>query len=345
MNKISSISMLLLATIFVFSSCDKDKEVKIETENYKGLIVTNEGGFNKSNASVGVYKPGDKSYFDAFKKANDRPIGDVIQSMVLIGDKYYIVVNNSNKIEVINRNDFKSVSTIATGSPRYVLSVSSDKAYISNLYSNTIKVLNPNNQSLGKEISINNNSEHMVLMDKKAYVGTFSDKIMVINTESDSLVDSINTASGLGKIVNATANKIGVLCTGKVDWNNGSVLENGKILIINKDSMAIEKSINLSTGSYGGSMVYSTSTGMFYFSLGNNVVYKMGMDGVITPFVTLTVGQSVYSLSISNSTNEIFVTDAGDFNSAGKVIAYDFSAVKLYEFAAGIAPNGVLVNN
>ena len=339
-NKLSCFVAVILIT---FASCEKDENITIETENYKGVFVVNEGGFAKSNGSIGLYKPGEKKYFDAFKKANNLPLGDVVQSMSSIGTNYYIVVNNSNKIEVVSKNDFKSISTISTPSPRYVLDVSYSKAYVSNFYNNTIKVLNLNTNSISKSIEIYHNSDQMALMNKKVYVTTFDNKLMVLNSVNDALEDSITTAPGLSKIVNIGASRLAVLCTGVVDWNNGSVIENGKIQIINLGNI-IESSFNLSSGSYGGSMVYVSNTGLLYFSLGNDKIYKMDLSGVITEFVTLAAGRNVYGLTYDAANSSIYVTDAGDFNSAGKVMVYDLSGNKTFEFDAGIAPNAVLIN-
>jgi DNA-binding beta-propeller fold protein YncE len=263
--------------------------------------------------------------------------------MSSIGTNYYIVVNNSNKIEVVSKNDFKSVSTISTPSPRYVLDVSYSKAYVSNFYNNTIKVLNLNTNSISKSIEIYHNSDQMAIMNKKVYVTTFDNKLMVLNSVNDSLVDSIATAPGLSKIVNIGASRLAVLCTGVVDWNNGSVIENGKIQIINLGNI-VESSFNLSSGSYGGSMVYVSNTGLLYFSLGNDKIYKMDLSGVVTEFVTLAAGRNVYGLTYDATNSSIYVTDAGDFNSAGKVMVYDLSGNKTFEFDAGIAPNAVLIN-
>jgi hypothetical protein len=340
---INTIVSLVAAILITFTSCKKDENLTVETENYKGIFVVNEGGFAKSNGSIGLYKPGEKRYFDAFKKANGLPLGDVVQSMSLIGSNYYIVVNNSNKIEVVSQSDLKTVSTISTPSPRYVLPVSYSKAYVSNFYNNTIKVLNLNTNSISKSIEIYHNSDQMALMNKKVYVTTFDNKLMVLNLDNDALVDSIATAPGLSKIVNIGASRLAVLCTGVVDWNNGSVIENGKIQIINLGNI-VESSFNLSSGSYGGSMVYVSNTALLYFSLGNNVIYKMDLSGNVSEFKTLEAGRNVYSLTYNSSNSSIYVTDAGDFNSAGKVIAYDLSGNKTLEFNAGIAPNAVLIN-
>lgn len=342
MNKNKICSFIAVALI-AFSSCKKDQDLNVETENYKGVFVVNEGGFGKSNGSIGLYKPGSRTYLDAFKKANGLPLGDVVQSMSLIGNNFYIVVNNSNKIEVVSQSEFKSVRTISTPSPRYVLDVSYNKAYVSNFYSNSIKVLDLNTNSISKSIEISHNSDQMALMNKKVYVTTFDNKLMVLNSLNDAIVDSIATASGLSKIVNIGASRLAVLCTGVVDWNNGSVIENGKIQIINLGN-SIESSFNLSSGSYGGSMVYVSNTALLYFSLGNNVIYKMDLSGNISEFKTLEAGRNVYSLTYNSSNSSIYVTDAGDFNSAGKVMVYDLSGNKTLEFDAGIAPNAILMN-
>jgi DNA-binding beta-propeller fold protein YncE len=340
---INKISYIVAVMLISFASCEKDDNITIETENYKGVFVVNEGGFAKSNGSIGLYKPGEKRYFDAFKKANGLPLGDVVQSMSLIGTNYYIVVNNSNKIEVVSQSDLKTVSTISTPSPRYVLDVSYNKAYVSNFYSNSIKVLDLNTKSISRSIEIFHNSDQMALMNKKVYITTFDNKLMVLNSINDSLVDSISTAPGLSKIVNIGASRLAVLCTGVVDWNNGNVIENGKIQIINLGNI-IESSFNLSSGSYGGSMVYVSNTALLYFSLGNNVIYKMDLSGNVSEFKTLEAGRNVYSLTYNSSNSSIYVTDAGDFNSAGKVMVYDLSGNKTLEFDAGIAPNAILIN-
>ena len=47
-------------------------------------------------------------------------------------DKYYIVVNNSSKIEIVNKTDFVSTGVIeGLAQPRYFLGIDNQKAYVS----------------------------------------------------------------------------------------------------------------------------------------------------------------------------------------------------------------------
>jgi len=344
MNKINASFWALMAMgVVTFSACKKDENVNVSTENYKGIIVVNEGGFNKSNGSIGLYKPGTKTYLDAFKNANNRPLGDVVQSISAINDKFYIVVNNSNKIEVVNKSDFKSVATISTSSPRYILPVSTSKAYVSNLYSNNLQVLDLNSNSISSTIDLKHWSEGMALMNGKAYVNANNNMVMVVNTSNNSVEDSIATWAGLTKVVNAGANQIGVLCSGELDWTSGAVVKDAKFYIISKDSNKVPKTVNLTGAGYGGSLVYSAFNNAFYYSLGNNKVIEITMDGVVSDFILLPSTVSVYGLSIDANDN-LYVTDATDYNSAGKVYVYNSNGTKTNEFSAGIAPNGVLIN-
>ncbi len=335
--------VLITMSAFAFTSCKKDENTVVTTENYKGYLVVNEGGFNKSNGSVGLFKPGTKAYLDAFKTANNRPLGDIVQSMTLIDGKYYIAVNNSNKIEVVNQADFKSVASINVNSPRYILKVSNTKAYVSNLYNNAVQIVDVNGKFVSGSININHWSESMALMNGKAYINANNDKVMLVDVTSDALVDSIALSAGLTKVVNAGTDKLGVLCAGALDWTNGSVITDAKFYILSKDSNKVSLIVPLTGAGYGGSLVYSSSANAFYMSLGGNVIKKIAMDGSVSDFITLSSGISVYGLSI-NSNGDLYVMDAGDFNSAGKVYIYNSTGVKQSEFSAGIAPNAVLFN-
>lgn len=91
-------------------------------------------------------------YTDVFKQANNKVLGDVLQSMSIINDKLYLVVNNSGKVEVLDKRNFISISTIAgLRSPRYIEAVSSNKAYISDLYDKAITVIDLSNNSVLKK--------------------------------------------------------------------------------------------------------------------------------------------------------------------------------------------------
>ncbi len=74
-----------------------------------GVFILNEGNFFSANASLS-YVSNDLATFqnDIFKIVNSpATLGDVAQSMRFGGDKAFIVVNNSNEVEVVESLYFK----------------------------------------------------------------------------------------------------------------------------------------------------------------------------------------------------------------------------------------------
>lgn len=339
MSKFKNKSWALLALIIIaFAACKKKEDTTVETENFKGVFVINEGGFGKSNASVGLYKPGSGDYFDAFKKANNRPLGDVIQSMTVIGDKFYIIVNNSNKIEVVNKADFKSVTTITVSQPRYIIAASSTKAYISQM-GNSMSVLDLGSNTITKTITINGPTESMAIMHDTLYAGkSFGDKIYRISIANDALVDSLTVGSGLSNIVSVTADRIAFLCSGFPS------VENGKIAYINRDSFRIERSMSMSAGTYSGVMILSGST--LYYNVGDAKIYSLSTSDLTLPSTaTIAITGSVYGFAVEPSSGNVYVADAGDFTNPGKILIYSSAGTFQKQFTAGIAPSKIIFNN
>ena len=71
--------------------------------NATRLLITSEGNYGSGNSSLALIRNNNITSPDAFKSVNNRTMGDVAQSLTEIGDNYYVALNNSRKIEVINK--------------------------------------------------------------------------------------------------------------------------------------------------------------------------------------------------------------------------------------------------
>lgn len=104
-------------------------------------IVLNEGRIGTNMGAISVlYRNGMVSP-DVFRVVNNRPLGDVAQSITMINGKYFVTLNNSKKIEIINPQTFKSEGTILytqAGLPRQIVPVSDTTAIVSDLLSNNV---------------------------------------------------------------------------------------------------------------------------------------------------------------------------------------------------------------
>src|SRR5690554_1717223 len=192
---------LLFISCFFILSCKEEQEIKpIDTKQLLqyDVIVLNEGNFQWGQGTVSMYNSQTSETIHKVFQANNeqRPLGDVAQSMTFKGDTAFIVVNNSNKIEIINLLTFKSIGQITgLNSPRNMLIVNSEKAYVSDLYENKIYIIHPKSFEIIGKISTDSWTEEMVQVENKVFVcAVEANAVFVIDVQSDKLIKKIPTA-------------------------------------------------------------------------------------------------------------------------------------------------------
>ncbi|MPT35487.1 MAG: hypothetical protein E2604_10455, partial [Flavobacterium sp.] len=141
--KINKLLGLGLLTAVFFASCTDEEIVYKEAPAAvakgayeRGVLVVNEGNFGSPNAEVSYISSEFPTLFqnNIFNTVNPtKVLGNTAQSIGFNGDLAYIVLNGSNKIEVVNRYTFVSVATIQTGlqNPRYI-AFANGKGYVTN---------------------------------------------------------------------------------------------------------------------------------------------------------------------------------------------------------------------
>ena len=190
----------------------------------KGLFVVNEGTFSIGNASlyyINLENETLNTEEDLFKPNNNRPLGDIFQSMALINNNAWLVVNNSGKIEVINPENSKSVATIKNlRSPRYALEVLPGKVYVTDIYSNSIHIIDAGTFSKTGEIKCNGWTEELIVYHAKVWVTNHnSDFLYILDPAKDQVTDSIALAYGGSSLLQDKNGKIWVLCSGDLIKN------------------------------------------------------------------------------------------------------------------------------
>lgn len=110
MNYNIRISLLIIFSTTVFS-CTKVGEKDLFLDDIRAIIVS-EGQYTNGTGSLTTLTNSREVSQDIFRNVNNRPLGDVPQSLTKIGGYYYIPVNNSEKVEVIDSRTFKSIETM-----------------------------------------------------------------------------------------------------------------------------------------------------------------------------------------------------------------------------------------
>lgn len=159
-----------------FISCDKPgipyPEGIIEGGDIEALVL-NEGKLNTNTGTISVIYKAGRVVADAFQDVNHRPMGDVAQSITLVNGKYFVAMNNSKKIEIVDPVTFKSVGTILytqAGYPRHVVPISSTEAIVSDLDRQLVRIrtVEPYGKPL-EYISIPRAVENLAVAENKVF--------------------------------------------------------------------------------------------------------------------------------------------------------------------------------
>ncbi len=319
MEKLTTLILFLILIV----SCKKNEEKptgSFLTGN--GVFIMNEGNFMGGNGSLSFYSyDSSKIYNDLFSDINGRPLGDVPNSIEIYGDKAYIVVNNSGKIEVIKKHTLEEVTTIiGLISPRNIGFVNSAKAYVTSMYSDSLIIINLDNNSISGYINLRRSSESIIIEGDKAFVANWvgGNEIMVINTASNEVIDSVEVGIEPESMVLDRNKILWVLCNGGWMRENFAELDG-----INTSTNSIEKRLVFPTKQASPSCLRIDGTGetLYYLESG---VKQLGTSSAELPSEPLIPesGHYFYKLGINPVNGDIFVTDAVDYQQNGYLIYY-----------------------
>lgn len=360
------ISKLLAVTVLLAACSNSDpgtKEEKFEAEG-QGVFILCEGNFNAGNATLSYYDPETRKVENAvFQRANDRKLGDTGQSITLHKGTAYIAVENSGIIWAIDANTFRVRGQLVTGqtehmmNPRYIHFLSDSKAYATDLYSPYITVFNPQTMTYLASIKTEqpeaygySSTEQMVQYGKEVFTNcwSYSNKVLIIDSERDVLSDSITLSSWQPKSMTLDAHgKLWVVTDGGFSTDEESFGDNIPHLYrIDAATHQIELDQTLDTDE--GGIVLATNPDATVLYLINNDVYRMEITEnhvPVRPFIQADrnergVRHKLYGIGVNPHNGEIYVADAVDYSQSGIVRRYSADGTLIDQFRVGINPNG-----
>lgn len=336
--------ILLLASAFScmdYGPMDEEDFDAIPTQ--EGLFITNEGNFMYGNASLSYYIPSQKRIEnEIFTRANGQKLGDVAQSMIIRNGLGYIVVNNSGVIYVIDINTFKVKGEI-TGliSPRYIHFISDSKAYVTDLYAQQITIFNPQTFRITGRINTpgHESTEQMVQYDKYIFVNCWSydNKILVVDSEADTVVDSIQVGIQPTSLVIDKYNKIWTVTDGGYEGSPYGY-EAPSLYRIDAATRKIEKEFKFRQGEHPSEVVLNGTRDTLHFI--NKSIWRMDVTENKLPIRAFIEykGTIFYGLTVDPKTSEVYVADAIDYVQPGTIYRYSPQAGLTDSFKAGITP-------
>jgi hypothetical protein len=346
-------SLPIFAILLLIAGCDKNNEVKPAGEYSNSIFIINEGPFPAGTGTISAFdRDSLRVTPDLFETINGRPLGNIVQSLTVFNDKAYIVVNNANKIEVVNLSDFKSVATIeGLTLPRYFIGINKVMGYVS-CWDSTVKVIDLEHNSVISSIHTGIGPDKMLLADDYLFVinsGGYSDDstVTVISVKDQEIAGQIVVGYHPSGIRKDASGNVWVLSSGK-GWNNypNPSDTRAKLVCIDPVSLQIIKEIifpdsgnhpdNLIADENADSLFYSHPLGIFVFPVSADALNPLPLIPDTTMY---------YGLGYDPAEKLIYGSDPLDGLQNGWVYRFNASdGTPAGSFMVGIMPSGFWFN-
>ncbi len=340
---------LIFALTFIFAACKKDGPNKacctLPVHDSENVYIICEGQYQVGDASLYLYNlKKDSVYGDIYKAVNGQALGDIFQSMQLIGNNFFLCINNSNKIVIINRTSWALQGTIGIPQPRYIVALSDTLAYVSTLYSKNIYIINPQTLSIKNTIALpTKNAEGMLAYNNSVYTSswdTSTKNVYGINPAGNNIFQTIPVAGYAPQQIlvdnekklwvlsgDAPQNRIAAIT--QIDPSSGQILRSFTFPATANPTTAVmhNDTLYFIEANYNGGTQY-------------NGVYRMNIHDVALPtqaFIPAQQNQYFYALDIDPLGN-IYVGDPKGFNQNGTVYIYHTNGSLYRQFSVGKGP-------
>ena len=372
--RIKITSKLLLFMLLAFAVTGCRKEVKVAPEevtntlfpaepnaSVKGLYLVNEGNMYMNKASLDYVDFNTGSYRkNIYGQANPevtKGLGDVGNDVGVYGSKLYVVVNGSNKVEVLNVKTGKRIQQIDILNCRYI-TFSKGKAYVSAYLgqigdpkapNGIVAEIDTSSLKETKRVEVGRQPEEMAVVGTSLYVansggytpGNYESTISVINLETFKETKRIPVAINLHRL---KADRYGDLYV----TSRGDYLDvPSKLYVINTQTDQVKKVFDIAAGNIviddDLAYIYSSS---FSITTGKSTIsYDMinVKDEVLLSrkFILDGTEKSIkvpYGLAVHPITKDVFVTDATDYVTPGVLYCFDPAGKKKWSVETGDIP-------
>ena len=351
MKKLFRPLLLNAALVSFLASCSNDNSTPTPAAGSgQYAFVINEGNFTNGIGSVSQFDKSTSKLLttDAFARANSGAVlGSVVQSMGVVGTTGYVVVNNSNKIEVVSLPDFKSTATIRNlTQPRYFQQSATNarRAYVTEWLggpfpapytAGRVSIIDLSTNTVTGTVPAGTNPERMVAAAGNIYVANSGSSFLtVINEASGAVGTPIALPAPTSDIVMDRTGAIWVLCA--TDYASTPAA----LVRFNPAAPTTLTRLPLPAPSSGGDLRISPNGQQLYYSYGQGE-YRLNITDTTLPTTPL-IRRSFYGFDVDPTTGQLYATDALNYASPGRLIRYQADGTKLDSVTVQVSPNGVV---
>ncbi|UMB53376.1 YncE family protein [Lutibacter sp. A64] len=362
--------VLALSTI-ALTACREDDLIISEEEeilppeivtSVEGFYLLNEGNMNMNKASLDYYDYESGIYRrNVYGEANPEStlgLGDVGNDIAIYGSKLYAVINNSNKVEVMDVKTAERIKVIDVKNCRY-LTFSNGKAYVSaydgevalgNTAANGfVAEIDTTSLAITRTVEVGRQPEEIAVVGEKLYVANsggysppnYERTVSVIELNSFTKINDIDVAINLHRL---KADEDGDLYVS----SRGDYFENpSKLFVIDTETDTVKNSFDIACANLtiAGDTAYIIGSEFSYTTFDWTINYSMldvKTETLLSEsFLPAEVSDAIktpYGIAVDPISSNIYITDAGDYVSPGTLYCIDNNGNTKFTVATGDIP-------
>ena len=377
MKKIQlSITMILGVIISILSSCREDEHIVVSdvqiirdkidpNSKIAGMYLVNEGNMGSNKCTLdfldyteGIYM---RNIYPERNPTVVKELGDVGNDVQIYGNKLYIIVNCSNKVEVLDARTGVRIKQIEIPNCRYIC-FRREHAYVSSYVAGVL--IDPNaplgavfkidtaSLQVVDKVTVGYQPEEMVVLGDYLYVANsggyrvpyYDNTVSVVEFEGFRQEQQIVVGLNLHRI---KADKYGKLwVSSRGNYNDiyspyGSVPSN--LFVLDKrvgyNEMIVTDTINVPCSNMA---IHGDSLYLYSHDYDNITQQSTLTYGIINIKTKKVVSKNFikmpYGISIHPETGDIYVTDAKNYVSTGTLSCYNKEGKRKWRVSTGDIP-------
>ena len=339
---------LLVLSVLACHACKEDEPLikPVDGSLMNGVFITNEGNFGNGTGTLSfIHRDGSGARQKVYQAANaNEQLGNIVQSMHIIGDKAFIVVNNANKIVVANALTMKGTAKIdGIQQPRFILN--NDSLIFVSCWDNQVKAFGFDGYQQVQAWTTGTGPEKMHWVNNEIWVlnqgGLSVDStITIINPQNDATQTLAVYPRPTGIRVDKNG-KVWVMCSGRLAYHPGGVSAGHLICIDPLDHTIIHDVIFPWTEKHPENLEISSAGDVMYYVYPGGIS-KIGIGDEFPPVHPLiNYSGNIYTMAYDPVEHMIYTSDALDYVQNGRIYKYSAEDGSLqFSFSAGLIPGG-----
>ncbi|MFM1930764.1 MAG: hypothetical protein RL226_67, partial [Bacteroidota bacterium] len=320
--KFAKQGVMMVMVMSILAACKKDEpeEEVVETPITSGFVIGCEGTFGLNNAEVFWVSDAGVVKENLYATANGTGPGDVLQHYTEFNGKGYIVMNNSQKVNITNAANQQALGVI-TGCdyPRYFLPLTTQKAYLTNgSFDGEVMIVNLTTGQISSSIPVGKGPEEMTYNGTHVFVANsggwdYDNTVTVIDPLTDAVVQTITVGDRPVAMEADYQGNVWVLCSGHTyydaNWNITSETQ-PQLMRIDGSSFVVTAILNVGDQGDHPTYIERNSAGNELYVLNGGIQRLPLSTGTFTvPIVEGDFG----AMAVHPETGEFMLTSVPDY--------------------------------